>query len=173
MRTMLKLTAATLAVTAAMLAFPLANTWSLDAQCVVCSETGNCESGGGGSSCVSKMSSDEDKRCKVSGGCECTRVVRRWWFDTVACTPTLATALPSVDARLVDYAGSEMALQRVGPSHFAAAQCGANDDWVLLARELPDGELVVTTNPMIIRLRRWTHGLDFSQQADSQIATQP
>ena len=173
MRTMLKLTAATLAVTAAMLAFPLANTWSLDAQCVVCSKTNDCEDGGGGSSCVSEMKAGQPKHCEVSGGCECTRVVRRWWFDTVVCTPTLATALPSVDARLVDYAGSEMALQRVGPSHFAATQCGANDDWVLLARELPDGELVVTTNPMIIRLRRWTHGLDFSRQADSQIATQP
>ena len=172
MCTLLKLTVTTLAVAAAVLVLPLADHRLLEAQCVACSTTANCEDGGGGSSCVSEMTPGQPKNCEVSGGCECTRIVRPWWFDTVVCTPTLATAAPSVDARLIDFAGGEIMLQRVGPSHFAATQCGDNDDWMILARELPDGELAVTTNPMVIRLRRWTHGLGFSQRAVSRLAAQ-
>ncbi len=45
---------------------------------------------------------------------------------------------------------------------FAATTCGDEKNrWAILARELPGGELKVTTNPLAIRLRRWTLGGPF------------
>lgn len=156
-----KLAAVALAAAATLLALPAADESPLQAQSVVC-EKGNCEEGGGGSSCTSEMEGGI-KTCETTGGCQCTRVERSWWFDTQVCTPTLAVSAPPADARVLDYRGSDIALRRVGPDHFAAAaQCGA-DDWTFLARELPNGEFAVTTNPLVIRLRRWAHGLAFAQ----------
>lgn len=161
----LTLTTTALAVVIGLLASPVTGGSSLQGQCVVC-EDGNCEDGAGGSSCTSTRS-DGQHTCEIEGGCECTKVVRRFWFDTQVCTPTedeQQASLPGLDTRIIDHGGRSLTLIRVGPAHFAGAtQCGSGDDWVLLARQLPSGELAVTSNPLVIRFQRWAHDLAFER----------
>ena len=119
---------------------------------------GRCDSqlvGGGGG-----------ETCEVTGGCTCTKVERRFWFDSVECTPDFAAAPDaSPDIRYYERDGSRVALRRVAGDFFAATVCGDEGDeeerWAILARELPGGELKVSTNPLAIRLRRWTLGGSF------------
>lgn len=139
------------------------------AQCFICDlEDNSCESGGGGSSCGQSFERDEDGRlqqvCKIEGGCRCVRRHRGWWFDETVCTPTLAS---SQDVRHVEEAGSVIAVRRVGERHFAALACGS-DRWVVLARELPNGDLSVTKNPLVIRFQRWRLGLRAAGAAADQ-----
>lgn len=162
----LRLIATALAVATGLLASPATGVSSLQGQCVVCDD-GNCEDGAGGSSCTSTRG-DGDATCKITGGCECDKVVRPFWFDTQVCSPSedeqQASLLPGPDTRIIDHAGSKITLTRVGPDHFAAAtQCGSSKDWVFLARELPNGELAVTSNPLVIRFQRWTQRLAFER----------
>ena len=153
-----------LAVAVGLLVFPVTGVSSLQGQCVVC-EHGNCEDGAGGSSCTSERS-DGQHSCETEGGCECTKIVRRFWFDAQVCAPAedeqQASLLPGLDTRIIDHGGHNITLTRVGPAHFAgAAQCGSGNEWVLLARQLPSGQLAVTSNPLVIRFQRWVHGLAF------------
>lgn len=166
------LIATALAVAVGLLASPVTGVSSLQGQCVVC-KNGECRNGDGGAgSCTSTLSGGK-KRCNTTGGCECIQVVRRFWFDTQTCAPTQseqqASLLPGVDTRIIDHGGRNITLMRVGPAHFAgAAQCGSSDDWVFLARQLPSGELAVTSNPLVIRLQRWAHGLAFERAKTDQ-----
>ena len=163
----LTLVATALAVTVGLLVSPVTGMSSLQGQCVGCNEDGHCVDGAGGSSCTSTRGGGKH-RCRVTGGCECTKVEIRFWFDTQVCAPTeseqQASLMPGVDTRIIDHGGRNITLTRVGPAHFAgAAQCGSSDDWVFLAHQLPSGELAVTLNPLVIRLQRWAHGLAFER----------
>ena len=166
------LIATALAVAVGLLVSPVTGASSLQGQCVVCNEDGHCANGAGGSICTSTLVGDVH-RCEVTGGCECVKVVRRFWFDTQICTATeseqQASLMPGVDTRVIDHGGRNITLMRVGSAHFAgAAQCGSSDDWVFLARQLPSGELAVTLNPLVIRLQRWAHGLAFERATTDQ-----
>jgi len=151
---------------------------AVHAQCVSCSKEDHCERGRSGGACTSlRMGQDTD--CVIHGECTCEKIVRRWWFDTEICSPSFAAAPPqpmqgngvprNLDVRVVEHGGATLLLRRVGPRYFAAAQCGS-DEWAVLGRELPDGTLAVTTNPLAIRLRRRAHDLDF---AEFRVATGP
>ena len=161
------LIATALVVAVGLLVSPVTGASSLHGQCVVCNK-GECENrDGGAGSCTTTLSGGET-RCYTTGGCECVKVVRRFWFDTQICAPTeneqQASLMPGADTRIIDHDGRNITLMRVGPAHFAgAAQCGSSDDWVFLARQLPSGELAVTSNPLVIRLQRWAHGLAFER----------
>ncbi len=133
----------------------------LYAQCVVCGGDAECEDGNGGSVCNTELvGGGGGETCEVTGGCSCTKVKRRFWFDSVECTPDFAAATDaSPDIRYYERDGSRMALHRVAGDFFAATVCGDEEErWAILARELPGGELKVTTNPLAIRLRRWMFG---------------
>ena len=102
----------------------------------------------------------------VPGGtrCRCYKVERRWWPDTQKCVPILAdNGTATSEANQVRYAsldGTRIPLHRVGPHHFAAMSCQDADDWVVLGRESATGDLEVTTNPILIGLRRWLFQLE-------------
>ncbi len=145
---------------------PVIGTAPLSAQCHVC-EQGDCADGAGGSTC-DEHHSGGSQTCQVSGGCTCVKVERSFWFDGQECTPTFASSdLSPHDIRYTEMGGTQLALRRVGASHFAASTCGMSGEWAVLARELPDGELMVTTNPFMIRLGRWAFGLqgEFASEA--------
>lgn len=126
----------------------------VSAQCLVC-EVAECEEGAGGSNCEEQHAGGAPNTCETSGGCTCVKVQRRFWFDGQACSPTALNSTAPTDVRFVGQDGDQVALVRVGANHFAATACGARDRWSLLARELPDGRLSVTTNPIVIRVQRW------------------
>ncbi len=126
----------------------------ISAQCLIC-EVAECEEGAGGSNCVEQHTGGAPNTCETSGGCTCVKVPRRFWFDSQACSPTALNSTAPTDVRFWGQGGDRVALVRVGASHFAAAECGGRDRWSLLARELPDGRLSVTTNPIVIRVQRW------------------
>ena len=129
------------------------------AQCLVC-EVAECEDGAGGGSCEEQHAGGAPNTCETSGGCTCVKVHRRFWFDGQACSPTALNSTAPTDVRFVEQGGDRVALVRVGASHFAAPECGGRDRWSLLARELPDGRLSVTTNPILIRVQKWALELD-------------
>lgn len=119
----LTLIATALAVAVGLLVSPVTGVSSLQGQCVVCKK-GNCEDGAGGSSCTSTRSGGQHS-CEIEGGCECTKVERRFWFDTQVCSPIedeqQASLLPGLDTRVIDHGGRNITLTRVGPAHFAGA----------------------------------------------------
>lgn len=129
-------------------------------ECFEC-EKGMCKDKGGGAGSCSVENDGDHTMCATSGGCQCVKVRRRFRPDTQICTP-VATA---DGVRRVELNGSMIAVHRVGPDHYAASACGS-DEWVVLARELPNGELGVTTMPVLIRLRRWAFGLGAPTAAD-------
>ena len=136
------------------------------AQCHVCSR-GDCEDGGGGSVCT-EVHAGDSQTCQTTGGCTCVKVRKRFRPDGQVCTPSQDPGEPTAaldHTRYIDYAGSQIAVRRVGASRYVASACGS-DRWVVFARESPDGRWKVTTNPLAIRLQRWALGL----RRDSQRA---
>ena len=126
------------------------------AQCHTCDQ-GDCEDGGGGSTCT-EVHSGNSQTCQTTGGCTCVKVRKRFWPDGQTCTPDEGPTAALDDTRHIDYSGSLIAVRRVGASHYAASACGS-DRWVVLAREFPDGRWEVTTNSLAIRLQRWAFRL--------------
>jgi len=153
-----------------------------EAQCYVCNAEKHCTACNGeaecgererGSACTERYDS-KGVSCQVTGGCECVKIERTWWFDTERCTPTSESlSFLDRDLRHVKVAGKELVLHRDGERHFAAAACGRPDSWVVLAHEDPNGALRVTTNRLAVRLQRWMYGLSALPQpevmADAQL----
>lgn len=161
-----KLAASAFAIAVALLVLPGTGLSSLQAQCVVCNGGDDCADGRGGSTCTSRLERDK-KTCTITGGCECTRVEIDFWFDRTECVPADdgpdvqgQQVSPGLDSntRTLDLNGIAVALRRVGRWHFAAINCNS-DDWAFLARELPDGEMAIITNPLAIRWQRWVWDL--------------
>ncbi len=141
------------------------HTSSLSAQqCYDC-DKGECEKNGpGGTECNTHHDPDGNVQC-VPGGtrCRCYKIERRFWPDGQKCVPILAdngTATSEAnDVRYASLEGIRIRLHRVGSRHFAAMSCQDADDWVVLGRESATGEIEVTTNPVLIGLRRWVFHL--------------
>jgi len=132
---------------------------SATAQCYVC-EGGECKDGGGGSSCTQSHTGG-GVSCLTEGGCECFKVEKTLWFDSQVCMPVHDAGEPTAlsDVRYFEHDGVIVPLRRVGGSYFAARSCGGSGSWSILARELRNGEMRVTANPLWIRLQRWAFDL--------------